>query len=201
MLEWLGASQFRVGKHEESLAAYTSALTIRRQSGSPRQQAILEHNMAAVHLASAHDGKALDALVRAAVLWQSCSDDSGHASSLIGIGAVHLRLGAHDSARHYCGLGLALARDSRMPGVAASALLELGDVMRAVGQLDSALVYYQQSLRICREDPAFVAIRTAVLSSVIALHDIRGRSRKAGRARRELDALRVDFGRRDPSAK
>ena len=172
-----------LGRQAEELRASQLAITLARQAGDRRMEALTTANLADFHLKRGEYGAALALAQQTLPLAREVQDAPSEAVALINAGLAHIGLGRADE-------GMALIREalvieertSGLPGVA-DVHRELGQALEKAGRLTEAWAAWVEHRRLSE-----IVFQREQQQAVLELQE----SQEADRRGRELAALETD---------
>jgi DNA-binding SARP family transcriptional activator/tetratricopeptide (TPR) repeat protein len=131
--------QWMRGQHAEAVESAELAIELSRDAGHHRGEAYAHLALGSYLRQLGRLGRAMDHLHRAAALWTLVVDSTGTSLTLSETGATHSAMRQFGPARQdFCG-ALRTAREAGDRGAEFEAMLGIGEMARAAGDLDGAL--------------------------------------------------------------
>lgn len=197
----LGQLARQRGDVKAAVAYYLEGLALAEKSGHRRREASLSNNLAFAYKVQGQTQEAAQLFARSLELWHELGDFEEEARILNNLGFLHVDLGETEKALDAYQKALPLRRlagDLRGESITLNGIGAI--YLWNFGELDRALDYFQQALRICRSltAPACVA---AVLNNLAGIHRRRGEPEKALELYDEALQLHRTTGDRESEAK
>ncbi|MBD2425948.1 CHAT domain-containing protein [Phormidium sp. FACHB-1136] len=150
----LGNTHLHLGQPQEAIGIFQQSLVIAREIGNRQAEGYALGGLGSAYYNLGQHSQAMDFLQQSLAIAREVNDAPLEARSLIHRGAIYRNTGQYPQALEALGQGLAIA--SQLPHWATlteipMALLNLGSVHEALGDGDSALYGYHQSLAVAQE--------------------------------------------------
>ena len=172
-----------LGRQAEELQASQQAITLARQAGDRRLEALTTANLADFHLKRGEYGTALALAQQTLPLAREVQDAPSEAVALINAGLAHIGLGRADEGTALIREALVIEeRTSGLPGVA-DVHRELGQALEKAGRLKEAWAAWVEHRRLSE-----IVFQREQQQAVLELQE----SHDADRRGRELAALETD---------
>ena len=172
-----------LGRQAEELQASQQAITLARQAGDRRLEALTTANLADFHLKRGEYGTALALAQQTLPLAREVQDAPSEAVALINAGLAHIGLGRADEGTALIREALVIEeRTSGLPGVA-DVHRELGQALEKAGRLKGAWAAWVEHRRLSE-----IVFQREQQQAVLELQE----SHDADRRGRELAALETD---------
>lgn len=140
-LNALASHLTKTGAVQQALAYLDEALALVATTDDPRLRAETVHTQARCHFYQADFMRALELLLDATRLYQSCDDLAGATLTLAGVGTCQHRLGAHDDAAASLLRALDSARSLGLDTLQTNIHNSLGSAFILAGRIDEAARY------------------------------------------------------------
>jgi len=146
VMTYMAIDRHRAGDHHAAKQLYEESLGIARELGDVGSMATFALNLGAVSYDLGLPGKAAESYESAARLARRAGKASTEVMARINLAQLHLYLGLYERARTGTDSALHDAQDAGMKAAAANAVAILGDISARTGDVETALVRYDDAI-------------------------------------------------------
>jgi len=146
-----GYDLLRIARYANALYLYEQSLSIRREIGDWKSEAMLLNNISQIYHFQGDYGKALDYLEQSLPIRREVGDKAGEGTTMNNIAMLYNAKGDYPQALQYLKQSLPLRRETRDKEGESATLNNIGMIHYMQKDDAAALQYYKQALTIARE--------------------------------------------------
>ncbi|MEU6092564.1 BTAD domain-containing putative transcriptional regulator [Streptomyces sp. NPDC047085] len=171
-IDVLGMLHGAIGNFDEARTYLDKGITLHRELGSPRAEAVALVNLSTVETWAGRYAESARYAAQATELNRRLGERSNEISSLTWLALAHLGTGEDERARACLAQALELCDESRKPANVAVVLAQWARVCQRLGDTRSAAEHAERALELVSAEGT--ALRQATVANVVGLVHLRG---------------------------